>query len=315
MEKLGLVLAGGGGKGAYFIGVWKALKEFGVDKNIAAVSGTSVGALNAVLFANGNYMEAYDIWSNITSQDILTITPKKILSLLMRMGLPSVAIKTFGPVLMSSCLGGVFSREGLINIIESRVNLEKVSNSYLDIYACAYNVRKLDVDYIKMNYKTDEEIKNILLASSAIPVVFEKQNFNGQAYYDGGLKDNVPIKPLYDEGIRNFIVIYLSRDCMIDKLKFEGANIIEIMPREDQGSLLTGTLDFSEKGAIERINQGYKDAIRILDPIYKMGLVQHKIGDILLDFKKDNQEFKTKRREILNEREILKNEIENLLKR
>jgi NTE family protein len=41
--KLGLVLAGGGGKGGYEIGVWKYLKEIGLDKKIAVISGTSVG--------------------------------------------------------------------------------------------------------------------------------------------------------------------------------------------------------------------------------------------------------------------------------
>ena len=55
-NKIGLVLAGGGGKGAYHIGAWKALKQFEVDKNIGSISGTSVGALNAVLFALGNYV-------------------------------------------------------------------------------------------------------------------------------------------------------------------------------------------------------------------------------------------------------------------
>ena len=37
MEKLGLVLDGGGGKGAYQIGVWKYLKEVGLDNNIKAI--------------------------------------------------------------------------------------------------------------------------------------------------------------------------------------------------------------------------------------------------------------------------------------
>lgn len=49
-QDVGLVLSGGGGKGAYEIGVWKALDEYGVTPNIGAISGTSVGALNSALF-------------------------------------------------------------------------------------------------------------------------------------------------------------------------------------------------------------------------------------------------------------------------
>ncbi len=52
-KKFALALCGGGGKGAYQIGVWKALAELDMTKNIEAVSGTSVGALNAVLIALG----------------------------------------------------------------------------------------------------------------------------------------------------------------------------------------------------------------------------------------------------------------------
>ena len=58
MNQIGLVLAGGGGKGAYQIGVWRYLKEKGLDQYVGGVSGTSVGALNAVLFAAGDIFAA-----------------------------------------------------------------------------------------------------------------------------------------------------------------------------------------------------------------------------------------------------------------
>ncbi|MBZ4223931.1 patatin-like phospholipase family protein [Bacillus wiedmannii] len=61
MTKVGLVLAGGGCKGAYHIGVWKAFNEYGISDNICAVSGTSVGALNATLFSQGDYRIAETI--------------------------------------------------------------------------------------------------------------------------------------------------------------------------------------------------------------------------------------------------------------
>ena len=51
-HKIGLVFDGGWGKGAYQIGVWKALREIGLDKKVTAVSGSSVGGLNAALFVH-----------------------------------------------------------------------------------------------------------------------------------------------------------------------------------------------------------------------------------------------------------------------
>ena len=71
-NKLGLVFSGGGAKGAYQIGVWKALKELGIDKQVKAISGTSVGALNAALFCQGNYEAAEELWLGLTKSKILT---------------------------------------------------------------------------------------------------------------------------------------------------------------------------------------------------------------------------------------------------
>ena len=76
MKGIGLVFAGGGGKGSYEIGVWKYLHEIGIDQYIRVVSGTSVGALNAALFVGSSYEVAEELWLNISQDKILT--PKKI---------------------------------------------------------------------------------------------------------------------------------------------------------------------------------------------------------------------------------------------
>lgn len=51
-ESIGLVLSGGGAKGAYEVGVWQALHEAGLAEDVAVISGTSIGAVNAALFAS-----------------------------------------------------------------------------------------------------------------------------------------------------------------------------------------------------------------------------------------------------------------------
>ena len=59
-KEYGLVLDGGGARGAYQIGAWKALTEAGVKVN--AVAGTSVGALNGALICMGDVKSAEEIW-------------------------------------------------------------------------------------------------------------------------------------------------------------------------------------------------------------------------------------------------------------
>ena len=72
IKKIGLVLTGGGGRGAYQIGVWKALKKAGLEEYIASVSGASVGGLNAALFMQKDLDKAQNIWESISMKKILT---------------------------------------------------------------------------------------------------------------------------------------------------------------------------------------------------------------------------------------------------
>lgn len=310
---VGLVLAGGGGKGAYFIGVWKALIEYGVDKNITSLSGTSVGALNSVLFAQSDYDIAERVWRKISSDKILKVDIKKIVLGLLGTGFIKGELAVLNLIFREFYGSGIFSREGLIEIIDEDINLSYVSNCVLDIYAAAYNTNTLKVDYLKINNRSNEKIKKILLASSALPVIYDKVEINGQYYIDGSIKDNIPIKPLYEDGLRNFIVVHLGRDSLINKNQFKDANIIEIVPSLAQGDLITGTLDFSQEGVDKRIKQGYQDAIRVLKPLYQMGVVQAKIGKTLEQFKSDELNFSKRKKEILSEREELKGELDIIL--
>lgn len=70
-KEYGLVLDGGGARGAYQIGAWKALKEAGVK--IAAVAGTSVGALNGALICMDEVERAEKIWSEMKFSHIMSV--------------------------------------------------------------------------------------------------------------------------------------------------------------------------------------------------------------------------------------------------
>ena len=69
MEKrYALVLSGGGTRGVYQIGVWKALRELKIEYDL--IIGSSIGALNAALMAQGDWEEAHRLWMNITLEMI-----------------------------------------------------------------------------------------------------------------------------------------------------------------------------------------------------------------------------------------------------
>jgi predicted acylesterase/phospholipase RssA len=69
--KVGLVLAGGGAKGAYQIGALKAFEERGIV--FGAMSGTSIGAFNAALGLSGDLDHAGRVWNDITTTKLMRV--------------------------------------------------------------------------------------------------------------------------------------------------------------------------------------------------------------------------------------------------
>jgi len=76
-KRIGLVLTGGGAKGAYQVGCWKALRQAGITQ-FKAIAGTSVGAMNAVLIAGDDPGPAEAAWSGIHWNDVITINPLRL---------------------------------------------------------------------------------------------------------------------------------------------------------------------------------------------------------------------------------------------
>lgn len=238
----GLVLGGGGGKGAFQIGVWRALIETGLFGQVGGIAGSSVGALNLVLMAYGDYALAHDIWSNIKPSQFLDVDISKI-----------------------DLTKGLFKRDGLIELIDDYINLEAVSISAKELFITATECNKEGkgcdkIEYFKINGKAPEEIKEILLASSAMPYIYNPVNIDGVVYRDGGMQDNIPIKPLYEAGYRKIIIIPLSPVVEVDIAKFPDITFLTMTPSKNLGNLLSGTLDFTAEGSKERIMQGHKDA-------------------------------------------------------
>lgn len=233
-SKLGLVLAGGGGKGSYEIGVWKYLREVGLDSKISVISGTSVGGLNAFLIAYNDFEIATQIWTKEISSKILDVI--------------SATHKN----------GAIFSRQGLLDVIDKYIDFSKVKDFDKTVYVTCYNMNKSKADYIKINKQSRKKIEKYLLATSAIPIVFENEKFLCKSYCDGGVTDNVPLKPLIEEKCTHAIIVNLKNDNKINYSK-TGIKTIEIYPSSNLGNFITGTLDFTHANAKARIDLGYND--------------------------------------------------------
>lgn len=289
-KKIGLVLAGGGGRGAYQIGVWKALRETGLDQYIASVSGTSVGGLNAALFIKNDLDEAQRVWKSISKRVILTpkidsrYKPPR-LSLFERDGLEKLIDDCLGDMscfdnsdyscwMACRCDDKVWSQSEEVEVPHTMLDGTKVT--------CKYGAK--GVEYFNLKHIKDNRIrKKIILATSAMRVIFPKETIGGQRYFDGGSRDNVPVKPLYEiDKCNRILVVHLTdMDEPVKRENFPKATLFEIFPKT--ASKITDVLDFTAEGAERRINQGYEDNLELFERIREIIILDKDPQDVLKD--------------------------------
>lgn len=255
--KIGLVFEGGGGKGSYQIGAWKAIRDMGIEPYITCVSGTSVGALNAALFYKGNYYLAEEVWNGISEEDIL----------------PEKEIDDFNN---GNCL---FSQKKLSELIEKAISGSLKSYTCKKCFVTCRYRDKSECKYFEWSSFYDLELKKrLLLASSAIPVIYESIEIDGEWFIDGGANgDNIPVLPLERENLDYIIVIHLSYEQAITNT-YSG-NVIEVFPSINLGGLIDGTLDFDNQSIKKRMLLGYDDTksklVHLADLCYKLRKIEN----------------------------------------
>ena len=123
MEKLGLVLCGGGARGAFEVGVWEELDNLGITKKITGFSGTSIGVVNTALFlSNSTNQQKESIWKSFEQKDIVPIKDTFI----------RLAIIKLSPVnsliaIPDMLINGVFNQRKLKVLLESlKLNFQKI---------------------------------------------------------------------------------------------------------------------------------------------------------------------------------------------
>ena len=274
-ERWALTLAGGGGKGAYEIGVWQALREIGLEKNLIAVSGSSSGALNAALISLNEFDKAKTIWSSIMPKQFLDINYDTI-------------IGPLNTLVKRTLTAGLCSRDGLIDIIDKYLNLEQLAGARIPAYVSISRYssdcidclsEKPQVEYISLSEVSPDDAGQFLLASSAMPYIYPPEIIHGNVYRDGGLADNVPIYPMTSVGADNLIVVKLEPDDKADtSLYSKFKEVVEIIPSREIGDLFDGTLEFTSRNVMFRMLLGYYDTLRTF------GLRMYRLNGIPLDY-------------------------------
>ena len=258
-KEYGIVLEGGGARGSYQIGAWKALREAGIK--IRGIAGASVGALNGALICMDDLEKAEEIWENIRYSQVIDVDDDVIETV------KKLDLKSLDLVKVAEDAKKVLKDKGLDitplkNLIESVVDEDKIRSSDRELYLTTYSVTDRELLVLNAKDIPDGEIGDMLLASAYFPA-FRNDKLGGKRYLDGGGWNNVPINILLEHDYKDILVIRIyglgydsERTTEIPK----DVHVTHIAPRQDLG----GILEFDRTRARKNMTLGYYDAKRVL---------------------------------------------------
>lgn len=253
-QQYGLVLSGGGAKGAFEMGVWKALKE--CDYSLGAVIGTSVGALNAAMIAQDDYDIAMEFWSNLTINQVLDLNEKMTNTYVDQWSKESFDVfrNGFLTALFSDGLDISPLRHNLTRLIcEDAIRNSPIRFGLVTVDITSLKPRQLMIDDIPQGQLID-----YLLASAALPI-FQKQEIDGKTYLDGGFFDNVPINFMLEQNFSQIISVEFPAPGMRKWVRDNNAEIITV----NNSEFLGGILNFDTRQIEQNIQLGYLDAMKV----------------------------------------------------
>lgn len=209
----GLVLGGGGAKGAYQIGVWHALVELGIKYTM--ISGTSVGALNGGLILQGNLEQAEKMWQKITTDQILLVSDMgerqdySINQVLKEWReLTSIAIQSKG-----------ISTAPLLNLIREVTDSEKIISKDMDFFIVTTATPSMTETVVSLKDMTEETFPLWLLASASLFPAMAPCLIDETYYIDGCYCNNLPKDILIDNGASELIICDVKGTGVIKRIK------------------------------------------------------------------------------------------------
>ncbi len=242
--KRAVVLSGGGSKGSYQLGVWKALRRLHIKYDI--VTGTSIGALNGALMTQKTYLLAHYIWRKLNLEYLFQETAKSNKDM--------DVFKLYGKQFIKQ---GGMNIEKIESIIDSCINQRKFYHSKIDFGLVTFNfTTKKHVSLTKEEIKK-EQLKDYLMASATCYPAFQMKEIDGDKFLDGGFYDNLPINLALKMGADELIVVDLKAPGLKKRPKREKPTTY-IAPNNK----ISFFLNFNKEQAVLNMKFGYNDTMK-----------------------------------------------------
>ena len=238
-----LVLAGGGAKGSYQIGVWRALEE--LDWHPSIITGASVGTLNGCMFAIGKAREAEALWRSLEIHDVLDVPATR----------PPEQLNSF---FLDVIRSGGLNVEPLAERIDALIDEDAVRRSPIHFGLVMTEMSNLRSIQCPIESIPQGRLKDYLLASSACFPALRPREIDGVKYIDGGWRDNMPLQLAARMGATELLGVD------IDGIGFVRQNNTGLPTRIVRSHWNLGpTLDFDPARAARNIALGYFDTMRL----------------------------------------------------
>ena len=264
MKKYALVLEGGGARGAYQIGAYKALKEEGYE--FKAVIGTSIGAINAALIVQGDEEKLEELWRNLSFGDLINVDENKVQDLIVNKNLTKDNLSEITRVTTDALKSLGINTDKERELLERYVDEEKIRKSKIRFGLVTFNLSDFKAEKLFIEDIPKGKLVDYLMASSNLPV-FKRAKIEDKNYLDGGAVDNCSVEMLYDAGYKNVVAVRLFLRNRIRKYyslkKNEDLNLEMIVPSEN----LPYILNFETSSLNNIIDYGYVDTIKQIEKL------------------------------------------------
>lgn len=253
----GLVLEGGGTKGAYQIGAYKALRELGIE--FKGVAGTSIGALNGAYIVQDNIEVLEDIWTNYDYTHFMDVDEETYHSI------KNIDFTPKNLNMVISLINKARKNQGIDispfrNLLEKTINEDLIRNSNKDFgLVTVMWDGKIVPNPMFIENIPKGKLLDYLIASASLPI-FKLDKLDDKLFLDGVFHNNIPVSLLREKGYEDIVVIRLIDDLFgkVNLNHHKDMNMKVIVPSEYLG----GCLNVDPDNVHKNIKLGYMDAMK-----------------------------------------------------
>lgn len=253
----GLVLEGGGTKGAYQIGAYKALRELGIE--FKGVAGTSIGALNGAYIVQDNIEVLEDIWTNYDYTHFMNVDEETYHSI------KNIDFTPKNLNMVISLINKARKNQGIDispfrNLLEKTINEDLIRNSNKDFgLVTVMWDGKIVPNPMFIENIPKGKLLDYLIASASLPI-FKLDKIDDKLFLDGVFHNNIPVSLLREKGYEDIVVIRLIDDLFgkVNLNHHKDMNMKVIVPSEYLG----GCLNVDSDNVHKNIKLGYLDAMK-----------------------------------------------------